>query len=130
MLMITLEQLLQLHVLAIEKFGGSDGVRDLGRLESALASQSQEVFEEELYKTVFAKAAALVRAIIADHPFVDGNKRTGMLAGLTLVEMNGYVTEIKKGDLEDFAVQVAVEHLSVEQIAEWLECHSELGIRK
>lgn len=47
---ISLEQLLQLHVLAIKHFGGSDGLRDLGRLEAALATQEQEVFDEELYK--------------------------------------------------------------------------------
>lgn len=121
---LTLEQLLQLHALVLLKDGGLDAVRDLGRLESATASQQQEVFGEELYATVFEKAAALIRGIISDHAFVDGNKRTAMLAGLTLVELNRHVFRAEQGELEDFAVKIAVEHLTVGEIAAWLEAHS------
>lgn len=120
---INLEQLLQLHVMVIAQSGGSDGLRDLGRLESAVAAQSQEVFGEELYRGIFEKAAAVCRGIIADHPFVDGNKRTGMLAAVTLLEVNGYEFHMRNGELEDFAVQVAVEHLDIPVIAAWLKAH-------
>ena len=54
---ITLEQVLQLHAMVLLKDGGSEGVRDIGRLESAVASQYQEVFGEELYPTIYEKAA-------------------------------------------------------------------------
>ena len=121
---LTLDQILQLHALVLLKDGGSDGVRDIGRLEAAVASQYQAVFDEELYKTIHEKAAAMIRGIIGDHPFSDGNKRTAMLAGLTLLELNGLVFEAVAGELEDFAVQVAVEHLGVEEIAKWLGEHS------
>ena len=121
---IGLEQLLQLHVLVIRQSGGSDGLRDLGRLEAAIATQTQEVFGEELYKGALEKAAALCRGIIADHAFVDGNKRTGMLAALTLIELNGYCFDGKDGELEDFAVIVAVEYLEVSAISVWLKSHS------
>ncbi len=121
---LTLDQILQLHALVLLKDGGSDGVRDIGRLEAAVASQYQAVFDEELYKTIHEKAAAMIRGIIGDHPFSDGNKRTAMLAGLTLLELNGLVFEAVAGELEDFAVQVAVEHLGVEEIAKWLDEHS------
>jgi death-on-curing protein len=121
---ISLEQLLQLHVLAIEQFGGSDGLRDLGRLEAALASQRQEVFGEELYRDIYEKAAALCRGIIGDHPFADGNKRTAMLVAITSLEINDAHFLAKKGELEDFAVEVAVEHLDVPTIAAWLRTHS------
>jgi death-on-curing protein len=121
---ISLEQLLQLHVLALQSFGGSEGLRDLGRLEAALATQTQEVFGEELYPNVYQKAAALCRGIIGDHPFADGNKRTAMLTALTYVEINGLVFEAEPGELEDFAVQIAVEHLDVAAIAEWLQAHT------
>jgi death-on-curing protein len=124
MKLLTLEQLLQLHVLAIRQSGGSDGLRDLGRLESAIAAQEQEVFGEELYKDVFEKASAICRGIIADHPFIDGNRRTGMLSAATLIEINGYKFYIKPGGLEDFAVKVAVEHLDIPAIAKWLKAHS------
>jgi death on curing protein len=121
---ITLEQIIQLHVLVIRHGGGSEGIRDLGRLESALATQTQEVFGEELYEGVFRKAAALMRGIIGDHPFVDGNKRTASLSALTLLEINGYKFEVPETALEDFAVQVAVEYLDVAAIALWLEQHT------
>lgn len=121
---LSLEQLLALHVLAIEQFGGSDGLRDLGRLESALASQRQEVFGEELYHGVHEKAAALCRGLIGDHPFADGNKRTAMLVAITFIETNDWEFVAQKGEIEDFAVRVAVEHLDVPVIAAWLRAHS------
>lgn len=124
MLHLSLEQILQMHSLVISQTGGSEGVRDMGRLHSAVATQQQEVFGHELYPSLHDKAAALIRAIICDHAFVDGNKRTGMLAGLTLLEVNGIITQIPKGELEDFAVQVAVEHLEIPAIAEWLRRNS------
>jgi death on curing protein len=73
---LTLEQLLQIHALVVGVTGGSMGLRDLGRLEAAIATQTQNVFGEELYPSSIEKAAAIIRGIIADHPFVDGNKRS------------------------------------------------------
>ena len=121
---LTLEALLSLHSTLINRYGGSSGVRDVGRLESAIATQTQTVFGTELYATVHEKAAAMLRGIIADHPFFDGNKRTGTLAGLTLLEMNGFLVSAKKGEIEDFAVSVATEHLDIPTIAAWLTTHS------
>lgn len=119
MIVITLEQLLEIHALVIEETGGLAGLRDLGRLESALATQTQAVFGEELYVGLHEKAVALIRGIIADHPFVDGNKRTAMLAGLTFLELNGIGFKAKTGELEDFAVRVATEKLDIAAIANW-----------
>ncbi len=121
MKLVTLEHLLQLHVLVIHETGGSQGLRDLGRLESALATQTQNVFGEELYTTLFEKAAALIRGIIADHPFVDGNKRTAMLSGLTFLSINGVSFKGRKGNIEDYAVKIAVDKLDVKNIAAWLQ---------
>ncbi|MDZ7786256.1 MAG: type II toxin-antitoxin system death-on-curing family toxin [Candidatus Saccharibacteria bacterium] len=122
---LTLEQILAIYELLLEETGGGSGVRDQGRLESVVATQTQAVFGAEIYESPHDKAAALIRGIIADHPFVDGNKRTGMLSGLTFLEINGEDTKVNEGDLEDFAVKVATDKLSVEEIAEWLKAHSE-----
>ncbi|QJU07337.1 type II toxin-antitoxin system death-on-curing family toxin [Candidatus Saccharibacteria bacterium oral taxon 488] len=126
MVSLTLEQILQLHALVLIRDGGSDGVRDIGRLESVVSAQHQVVFGEELYATVFTKAAALMRGIIGDHPFVDGNKRTAMLAGLTLLEVKGYNFTAQRGELENFAVRVATDQLDIDAIANWLKCHSQV----
>ena len=124
MIGLTLEQILQLHALVLVKDGGAGGVRDIGRLEAVVSAQHQVVFGEELYATVFTKAAALMRGIIGDHPFTDGNKRTAMLAGLTLLEVNGYNFTAQRGELEDFAVRVVTDHLDIDAIADWLKRHS------
>ncbi len=120
MKLLTLEQLLQLHALVIQETGGASGLRDLGRLESAIATQTQNVFGEELYGGYIEKASALIRNIIADHPFTDGNKRTAMLAGLTFLKTNGVETHMAKGELEDFAVAIATEKLDAKVISQRL----------
>lgn len=124
MIGLTLEQILQLHALVLVKDGGAGGVRDIGRLEAVVSAQHQVVFGEELYATVFTKAAALMRGIIGYHPFIDGNKWTAMLAGLTLLEINGYSFVARCGELEDFAVRVATDRLDIDAIVDWLEHHS------
>lgn len=120
---LSLEQLLEIHTLVVEATGGSVGLRDLGRLEAAIATQTQNVFGEDLYPTVIDKGAAMIRGIIADHPFVDGNKRTAMLMGLTLLEINHVRFRAKPGEIEDFAVQIAIEKLDIPAIVSWLHRH-------
>ncbi len=118
---LNLEHVIEIHVLVLKQTGGGEGLRDLGRLESVIASQTQEVFGEELYKNLFEKAAALCRGVIADHPFVDGNKRTAMLVATTYLRINGVEFIAKAGEIEDFAVQIAVERLDVPVITVWLK---------
>ncbi len=119
MKLLTLEQLLQIHALVVNATGGSTGLRDLGRLDAAIAAQTQNVFDKELYPTITEKAAAMIRGIIADHPFVDGNKRTAMLAGLTLLEINNLQYVGQTGEIENFAVRIATEKLDVPVIAKF-----------
>lgn len=121
---LTIEELLFLHFKIIEDFGGSHGVRDEGRLESAIAAPGQEVFGKALYPTAFDKSAVYIRAIIGDHPFADGNKRTAITAGVIFLQRNGYALTASPKELEDFAVQVAVEHYDIPHIAAWLKAHS------
>ena len=77
---LTVEHLVALHVGAIERFGGSHGVRDRGRLESALARPLAGFEGSRIYQTPFTRAGALAEGIIQNDPFMDGNKRTAMLA--------------------------------------------------
>lgn len=123
MIILSLEHLLEIHTIAIQETGGSDGLRDLGRLEAVVAVQTQNVFEEELYRSVHEKAAAMIRGIIADHPFIDGNKRTAMLTGLSYLKLNGVKFKAQQGEIEDFAVKIAVGRLDVNAIVFWLNEH-------
>ena len=83
-----------IHIQIVDASGGSQGTRDRGRLEAVVASQTQVVFGQELYPSLYEKAAALCRGIIADHPFVDGNKRTGIISALLFLERNGKQTNL------------------------------------
>jgi death on curing protein len=122
---LTLKDIELIHMQIIDASGGSQGVRDRERIRSAIAGTKQIVFGQELYVTVFEKAAVLMRGIIADHPFVDGNKRTGTISALVFLNFNNYDTSsLIDKELEDFAVKVAVEKLDVPQIAEWLKAKS------
>lgn len=121
MKLLSLEHLLEIHAVVIGETGGSSGLRDLGRLEAAIATQTQNVFGEALYPSVYEKAAAIIRGIIASHPFSDGNKRTGFLAGLTFLKINGFAFVAQAREIEDFAVKVATERLDIPEIALWLD---------
>ena len=115
------EELLLTHFKLIERYGGSRGVRDLARIKSVIAAPKQEVFGAEQYPDLFEKAAVYARNIIGDHPFVDGNKRTGVTVAVMFLVKNGKGFSARKGELEDFAIQVATEHLDITAIAAWLQ---------
>jgi len=121
---LSIEEILFLHFKVIEDFGGSHGVRDENRLGSLVEAPSQEVFGVEQYPSVYEKAAVYMRNIIGDHPFSDGNKRTGTVtAGVFLGRNKIGLTSTPK-ELEDFAVQIAVERVDIPVIAAWLKSHS------
>lgn len=121
---ITLEEILRLHFKVVEDYGGLHGVRDESRLKSFIEAPKQSAFGEEQYKTIFEKAAVYMRNIIADHPFYDGNKRSGVAVAAIFIMRNGYELTATPKELEDFAVEVAVKKLSVEEIAQWLQDNS------
>jgi death-on-curing protein len=121
---LSVEEILRLHFQIMEDFGGSHGVRDEGRLRSVVDAPKQEVFGEEQYPTIYEKAAVYLRNIIGDHPFSDGNKRTALtVCGIFLVR-NGRSLSASPKDLESFTVKVATDHLTVTDIAGWLESHT------
>ena len=124
----TLEEVLELHYMIIEDYGGSHGVRDESRLKSLLEAPQLTAFGVEQYEGVHKKAAVYMRNVIADHIFTDGNKRTGTtLAGIFLAR-HDYMLTAKPKEFEDFAVSVATDHLEVPEIAEWLRGHSEVVV--
>jgi death-on-curing protein len=120
----SVEDILRIHFQLIEDFGGSHGVRDEGRLKSLIGAPFQEVFGQQQYPDVFNKAAVYLRNTIADHPFIDGNKRTAItICGIFLARNKVNLTADQK-ELEDFVVSIAVEHLAIDQITDWLKTHS------
>lgn len=120
---ISLEDILFLHYMIIEDFGGMHGIRDEKRLASTVKAPFQHVFGKDLYPTEFDKAALYIKSIVADHPFVDGNKRTAItVAGIFLVN-NGHVLTVSPIELADYAVSVATKNPSVAEISAWLKAN-------
>ncbi|CAN5599510.1 type II toxin-antitoxin system death-on-curing family toxin [soil metagenome] len=120
----TVENVIFLHTVAVEAFGGSGGVRDLESLHAAVARSWNSSFGQDHFPTPFGKAAAIAESIIRRHPFVDGNKRTAMYAAAYLLETLGYELSAEQQELEDFAVSVAEDAVEFEDIVLWFERHS------
>ena len=81
--------------------------------------------DEEFYPDLPAKAAALFHGLIANHPFVDGNKRTAAAVALTLLEANGHTIDLTDADLHSIAQETARGDHEAEELAEWFRQHSE-----
>jgi death-on-curing protein len=120
----SVEELLLLHFKIIQDYGGSHGVRDEGRIKSVVSVPQQDVFNQPQYLSIFEKAAVYLRNIIADHPFVGGNKRTAVTVATIFLTRNSQSLTATPKELEDFAVQAAVEHFDTPTIATWLNNHS------
>ena len=82
---LTLPDVLAMHMVLIKRYGGSDGVRDMGSLESAVARP-----QSGYYKDVIESAAALFESLAINHPFIDGNKRVAFAATDIFLRINGY----------------------------------------
>ncbi|MDO8591407.1 MAG: type II toxin-antitoxin system death-on-curing family toxin [bacterium] len=123
-LYLTLKEILRLHYQVIEDFGGSHGVRDESRLHSIEQAPAQDVFGQEQYPGIFKKSAVYARNIIGDHPFADGNKRTGIICAVIFLNRNGIRLTATPRELEDFAMQIATDKLSVSEIATWFNDHA------
>lgn len=117
---LTTEQVLNIHDLNIERFGGSAGVRDLGLLESAIAQPFLNAFGQERYEGLYLKAAAYWYFLARNHPFVDGNKRTALTAALVFLQVHGVKVQTSK-KLEDAAVDVATGTHTLEEMAQKLQ---------
>lgn len=118
---LTLAEVLRLHELIIVRTGGSDGLRDLGLLESALGQPRQSFGGEDLYPTLAAKAGALGFSLINNHPFIDGNKRIGHAAVEALLILNGFELSASIDAAESEILAVAAGERTREQFQAWIE---------
>ena len=118
-------EVLYLHHRIVEQSGGSHGVRDIGLLDSALQRPFGGINEDQFFVTIPEKIASILDSIVRNHPFVDGNKRTGMSIAVLTLEMNGYRFLASHTEFVEYAVQLANERPTVSSIADWLIVHSE-----
>ena len=118
--MIFIEEVIQIHDASIKEFGGSYGIRDIESLESALIRPFQTFGGQYLYQDVFEKAAAIIESLIVNHPFVDGNKRTGFAICGLFLENCGYEFSIEQELITNFVIAIASGEVHFEEIVTWL----------
>jgi len=123
---LTAEQILFLHARLVAETGGSHGVRDINMLLSALGRPQASFDDRDLYPDLYHKAAALMDSLIRNHPFVDGNKRTGIASTALFLRINRYRLVASNAELEKFTIEVARSQHTLDEIATWLEAHARL----
>jgi len=121
---LTFEMVLELHRLSLEQFGGMEGVRDIGLLSSAVNAPFAGIGDMDFYPDVIDKAAVLVRGLVQNHPFFDGNKRTGYFALRYFLELNGYSITASEDEKYDFIMAIASGQMDVPAITAWLKQHA------
>ncbi len=124
MIRLTKEQVLSIHTVLIKAIGGTDGIRDVGLLESALAAPFQTFGGQDLYPALLQKAACLGFSLISDHPFVDGNKRIGIHTMLVYLALNGVEIDCSEQELIDVGLALADGKMSLEALLTWLSSHN------
>lgn len=120
---LTLGEVLELHRRIIEETGGAHRILDLAALQSALAQPRMTYAGEDLYPEIVEKAGALAFFLIRNHPFVDGNKRTGHAAMEVFLVLNGYEINAPVEEQEELILDVASGAMGREDFVKWLREH-------
>jgi len=113
-------ELLVIHEKVIEETGGNQGVLNFDNLKAAVSRPFAAFGDKELFPDLTAKIAAQIHAISSYHPFVDGNKRTALVAADVCLRLNGYRLTTSD-DIESFFWSIARGKQSVEDIGSWLK---------
>lgn len=121
---LSVEQVLALHAIQVDRFGGSKRLRDRGALESAVARPQMTFGGDDLYPDVAAKASALLHSLVQNHPFVDGNKRVGAHAMVLFLLANVHEPEFTPSELTAVTLAVARGELAAEALAIWIRQRS------
>lgn len=120
---LNLSEALELHRRVIGQSGGALGILNLGALESALAQPRMTFGGKELYSSIVDKASALGYSLIKNHPFLDGNKRTGHAAMEVFLLLNDFEIESSVDEQERIVLQVASGEMDRESFVLWLRDH-------
>jgi len=121
---LTLEQVLKMHDAFIEKFGGLQGIRDMNLLLSVIETPKMVIFGEDLYPTIYDKAAAYLYHIVQNHPFNDGNKRTGFGVVHLFLRANKIDILFSDESFENLVVEVSKGKKTKEEISHLLSINN------
>jgi len=122
---LTLAEILEIHRDQLELYGGEEGIRDLALLSSAIAIPRSTFDAEYLHHDLFQMSSAYIYHISQNNPFIDGNKRVALVAGLVFLEFNGITLEDPDGELYSMMMRVASGNGNKDYITEILRKLSE-----
>jgi death-on-curing protein len=117
---LTVANVLEIHAEAISQFGGSDGIREMALLESAVAAPQASFGGESVYTDLIEVAAAYLFFLCRNHPFVDGNKRAALGACIVFLRLNGIEPQSDSQSWEDLTLDVAASRLDRDQTTQRL----------
>lgn len=121
---LLVEDVLAVHQRQLELFGGSAGIRDLGLLESAVATPQASFGGTFLHGTLSEMGAAYLFHLAQNHPFIDGNKRTATEAAIVFLQLNRQRVEVSNEALVDLVLRVATRRASKADVAVFFDTHS------
>ncbi|MGC2208702.1 MAG: type II toxin-antitoxin system death-on-curing family toxin [Candidatus Korobacteraceae bacterium] len=122
---LELDVVLALHDMQLAAFGGAAGLRDAGLLESALYRPRNVLHYAAVAPSLARLAAAYAFGIVENHPFVDGNKRTGLVVSFTFLKLNGQRMTASEEDAYQTFLNLASGALSEEALADWMAANSQ-----
>jgi death on curing protein len=122
--MIAITEVEIIHTILIDRFGGANGIRDIEALKSAIARPFQTFDNIDLYPTVLEKAASLIESILVNHPFVDGNKRSGYMLLRIFLLSNNLDISASQDNKYEFVIGVASGILKYDGILAWLKLNT------
>lgn len=123
MIWVTADDVIALHAHVIEKSGGLDGLRDRNILESAVSAPLQSFGGKELFPTDLEKIARIGFGLATNHAFLDGNKRIGAMVVQLLLKWNGYVLQLRQGELADMFIAIADGSAQKQDLLHWIKLH-------
>jgi death-on-curing protein len=119
-----LYEVMEIHRDQIERYGGHPGIRDMELLQSAVAMASAGFGEDYSHADIYEMAAAYLFHIIRNHPFMDGNKRTGAVTAMVFLMMNGKEIDVGEDSFEAMVRSVAGGKADKTSAAEFFRKHA------
>lgn len=120
---LSVEDILNIHCDQLERYGGIAGIRDMGLLESAVAMPKATFSGDYLHGDIFEMATAYLFHIGKNHPFLDGNKRTGTVATLVFLLLNGYSLQVDDESLTKIVLDVMTGNIDKTELAQFFRNH-------
>jgi len=121
--MMDIQEVLLIHETLIAEFRGVNGVRDYNLLVSAINRPFAGTNDSEFYPTTYLKAAAVIESIVKNHPFIDGNKRTGYVVMRLFLLSDGLDINASQDEKYEFVIEIATGNLTIEDITSWILNH-------